>query len=231
MGKGGFLSASIGRKFLMSITGLFLISFILVHLSLNLLLIFDGSGDLYNMGAHFMATNPGIKLMEPVLAAGFAIHIIWSFAISLENYRARPIKYGKKTASKTKGWASTNMLILGALVLVFLIIHIYNFWYHIKIVKDLEEVTVLQAGIPVVMEDAYTLVADLFRSSVIYCLIYIVGAVLLGFHLTHGFWSAFQTIGFNNDIWMVRLKFLANLFAWVVAIGFSLIPLYFMFKS
>jgi len=231
MGKEGFLSASIGRKFLMSITGLFLVSFILVHLSLNLLLIFDDSGDLYNMGAHFMATNPAIKLMEPVLAAGFLIHIIWSFAISLENYKARPIGYNKKTASKTKSWASTNMLILGALVLVFLVIHIYNFWYHVKIVKDLGEVTVLQAGIHVEMEDAYTLVADLFRSSVVYCLIYIVGAVLLGFHLAHGFWSAFQTIGFNNDIWMVRLKFLANLFAWVVAIGFSVIPLYFIIKS
>ena len=230
MGNEGFLSASIGRKFLMSITGLFLVSFILVHLSLNLLLIFDDSGDLYNMGAHFMATNPGIKLMEPVLAAGFLIHIIWSFAISLENYKARPIGYKMKTTSKTKGWASTNMLILGALVLVFLVIHIYNFWYHVKIVKDLGEVTVMQAGIHVEMEDAYTLVADLFMSSVVYCIFYIVGAVLLGFHLAHGFWSAFQTIGFNNDKWMSRLKFLANLFAWVIALGFSVIPLYFMIK-
>ena len=82
MSKGSFLSASIGRKFLMSITGLFLVTFIIVHLTLNLFLIFDDSGDLFNIAAHFMATNPLIKLMEPVLAIGFGVHILWSIIIT-----------------------------------------------------------------------------------------------------------------------------------------------------
>lgn len=80
-----FLTSSIGRKFLMSITGLFLVMFIAVHLAINLLLIFDDSGELFNLGAHFMATNPLIKIMEPLLGLGFMIHIIWSFFLEYQN--------------------------------------------------------------------------------------------------------------------------------------------------
>ena len=87
-----FFTASIGRKFLMGTTGLFLMLFILVHLTINLLLIFDDTGDLFNKGAHFMATNPAVKIMEPLLGFGFLIHIIWSFLISWENWKARPGK-------------------------------------------------------------------------------------------------------------------------------------------
>ena len=88
-----FMSASMGRKFFMSITGLFLISFLIIHLTLNLFLTFDDSGVLFNLAAHFMATNPFIRIMEPMLAIGFVVHIIWSGWITLENMRARPQKY------------------------------------------------------------------------------------------------------------------------------------------
>ena len=87
-----FMSASIGRKFLMSITGLFLISFLLIHLTLNLFLTFGDSGSLFNLAAHFMATNPIIRIMEPLLALGFVIHIIWSGWITLENMRGSSAK-------------------------------------------------------------------------------------------------------------------------------------------
>lgn len=106
MSKGSFLSASIGRKFFMSITGLFLVMFIVVHLTLNLLLIFDDSGDLFNMAAHFMATNPLIKVMEPVLALGFVIHIVWSIVITIQNMRARPVGYNKTNQSVNSTWVS-----------------------------------------------------------------------------------------------------------------------------
>ncbi len=88
-----FLTASIGRKFVMSITGIFLMVFIAVHLGINLLLIFDDSGDLFNQGAHFMATNPLIKIMEPILGLGFLIHILWSFYLEYQNWMARPIGF------------------------------------------------------------------------------------------------------------------------------------------
>ena len=100
-----FLMASIGRKFLMSITGLFLVMFIGVHLTVNLLLIFDDSGELFNLAANFMATNPAIKIMEPLLGLGFVVHILWSFYLEYQNWKARPVKYLKQDLSSSSTWA------------------------------------------------------------------------------------------------------------------------------
>lgn len=222
-----FLMASIGRKFLMSITGLFLVMFIGVHLIVNLLLIFDDSGELFNIGAHFMATNPLIKIMEPLLGLGFMIHIFWSFFLEYENWRARPVKYNKKSMSESSTWASRNMLVLGALVLVFLIIHIINFFWVIKFEPHTLQNVMIDG---VEMEDTYTLVADVFKGSLLYGIFYIIGGILLGIHLTHGFWSAFQTLGLNNKNWMKRLQFLGKVYAVIVAVGFAVIPLYFLIK-
>ena len=219
-----FLSSSIGKKVIMSLSGLFLIAFLCVHLTLNLFLIFDNSGELFNHGANFMATNPVIKIVEPILAIGFIIHIIWASILTLQNQKARPIKYAQRNQSQNATWASRNMYILGGLVLVFLVIHIYNFWWNIKVPGNLEAVVV--DGVE--MENTYLLVSSLFKSSIVYCGLYIAGANLLGLHLTHGFWSAFQSIGFSNDIWRKRLSALGYIFAVIIAVGFSIIPLYFM---
>ena len=223
-----FLSASIGRKVFMSLTGLFLISFLFIHLTLNLFLIFDDSGNLFNQAAHFMATNPIIKIVEPILALGFIIHIIWSGWITLENMKARPQGYASGD-QLLKWWApSKNMFILGGMILVFLVLHIFNFWVKLKFTGDplLGQVTV--TGVE--MENTYALVSNLFKNFPLYDVIYILGGVFVGLHITHGFWSAFQTIGLNNIKWMKRLKFLANLIGFVFAIGFSAIPLYFLIK-
>ena len=223
----GFISASIGRKFLMSITGLFLISFLCIHLTLNLFLTFDDSGQLFNLAAHFMATNLLIRIMEPILAIGFVVHIIWSGWITLENMRARPQKYayGDQLLS---WWApAKNMFILGGMVLIFLAIHIANFWIKMKFTGDPLLKGVLVDGVE--MHNAYALVSNLFQSR-LYDLLYIAGGILVGLHISHGFWSAFQTIGFSNQIWLKRLKFLAIAIGIVFAAGFSYIPLYFMIK-
>lgn len=229
MSKGSFLSASIGRKFFMSITGMFLITFLIVHMSLNLLLIFDDSGELFNVAAHFMATNPMIKIVEPVLGIGFAIHIIWSLVISVQNMKARPVRYNKTSQGTNSTWASRNMLILGAMILVFLGLHLYDFWWKVKFAGHelLEVPTGLEEGV----HNTYALVSTLFiEGGIIYNIIYIIGGILLGLHVTHGFWSAFQTIGLNNIVWRKRLFILANIIGWIFAIGFSIIPLYFLIK-
>ena len=222
-----FLTSSIGKKMLLSISGLFLIAFLCVHLALNLLLIVDNSGELFNIGAHFMATNPIIKIVEPILAIGFIIHIILASILTLQNRGARPIKYDRRSQAGNCTWSSRNMYILGALVLIFLVIHLWNFWWNIKFPSlgtPLAE-TIVDG---VKMENTYALVAGLFQSSVIYCLLYILGGIFLGLHLTHGFWSAFQSIGFSNQIWRKRLECVAKIFAFIIAAGFSIIPLYFM---
>ena len=222
-----FVSASIGKKFIMSISGIFLMLFIAVHLTVNLLLIFDDSGDLFNQGAHFMATNPAIGIMEPLLGLGFLVHIIWSFVVSYQNYKARPIGYLKKNPGVSSTWASRNMLVLGALVLTFLVMHIIHFFWVIKFSPG--EMNVVHIG-GEEMEDTYTLVSSLFKTSVIYDIIYMIGGILLGFHLSHGFWSSFQTLGLNNKIWMKRLQWVSYVYAIIVAVGFASIPLYFLIK-
>lgn len=222
-----FLTSSIGKKVIMSLSGLFLISFLCVHLALNLLLIFDNSGALFNQGAHFMATNPIIKIVEPILALGFIIHIIWATVLTLQNQKARPVKYASNNQGKNATWASRNMYILGAMVLIFLVIHLYNFWWNVKFPSLGTPLSAIMVG-GVEMEDTYALVAGLFKSSVAYCLLYILGAIFVSLHMTHGFWSAFQSIGFSNDIWRKRLEWLAYFIAVVFAVGFSIIPLYFV---
>src|SRR5512133_2745014 len=177
-----FMSASIGRKFFMSITGLFLISFLLIHLTLNLFLTFDDSGNLFNLAAHFMATNPFIRIMEPLLALGFVVHIIWSGWIPLENMHARPQKYeyGDQLLS---WWApSKNMFILGGMILIFLVIHIINFWIKMKFTGDplLAEVTVGGEE----MHNAYALVSNLFLNPW-YAVLYMAGGILVGLHISH----------------------------------------------
>jgi succinate dehydrogenase / fumarate reductase cytochrome b subunit len=222
-----FMSASIGRKFLMSITGLFLISFLCIHLTLNLFLTFDDTGNLFNLAAHFMATNPVIRIVEPLLAIGFVVHIIWSGWITLGNMRARPQKYeyGDQLLS---WWApAKNMFILGGMVLVFLVIHITNFWVKMKFTGDPLLNAVSIGGVE--MHNAFALVSNLFRNRA-YDLLYVVGGLLVGLHISHGFWSAFQTIGLNNQTWLKRLKCLAVTIGIVFAIGFTYIPLYFMIK-
>ncbi len=223
-----FLSASIGRKVFMSLTGLFLISFLTLHLTLNLLLIFDDSGILFNQAANFMATNPMIKIMEPILALGFIIHIIWAGWITLDNMRARPQGYASGD-QLLKWWApSKNMFILGGMILVFLILHIFNFWVKLKITGD--PLLANPTGTATQMHNTYALVSNLFINFPLYDALYVLGGILVGLHISHGFWSAFQTIGLSNINWMKRLKCLANLIGIIFAIGFSAIPIYFLLK-
>lgn len=221
-----FLSSSIGKKFFMSITGLFLMSFLMVHLGVNMLLIFDDTGELFNRGAHFMVSNPIIKVVEPVLAIGFLLHMVYAAFLTINNMKARPVNYKRVNQSKSSTWASRNMFVLGALVFIFLVLHIMNFYWKIKVEHSVGAVH--YDGIE--MHDTYTLVAGLFKSSLGYDLFYIAGAIFLGIHLTHGFWSAFQTIGWSSDIWRKRIEVIGKLFAIIIAIGFSIIPLYFIIK-
>jgi succinate dehydrogenase / fumarate reductase, cytochrome b subunit len=217
-------SSSIGRKLIMSISGLFLMMFLLVHLTVNLMLLV-GNGEAFNRAANFMGTNPAIKVIEPILALGFIIHIIYASIITLLNRRTRPIGYASSSSNGVTTWASKNMYILGGTIFIFLVIHISNFFWKLRF----GEVPTLSYDSGLTnMEDTYSLVSGLFISYWWYDLIYVVGAIMLGLHLSHGFWSAFQTIGWNNKIWIKRLEVIAYIYALIMAIGFSIIPLYFL---
>ena len=218
-----FFTSSIGKKFIMSITGIFLMLFLLVHLTVNSLLMVGS--DTFNEAAHFMVTNPFIRVVEPVLALGFIVHIIYSAIITLQNQRARPVKFSKKNRWGASSWTSRNMFILGALVLIFLVIHLINFYWKVRF-GEIGTTTI--DGVE--MENVYALVSELFINWWWYDLIYVLGAVFLGLHLSHGFWSAFQTLGWDNDKWIVRLKRIGYIFSIIIAGGFATIPLYFLIK-
>lgn len=204
-----FLTTSIGKKVIMSLSGLFLILFLCVHLSVNLLLLVGP--DAFNAGCEFMEL-PFIKVIEPILALGFIIHIIWASILTIQNRKARPQKYALRKQSQNCTWPSRNMYILGALVLAFLALHICNFWYYFKFSE---------------VASQYELVSTTLMQP-LYAVLYIIAAILLGLHISHGFWSAFQSIGFSNDIWRKRLECVAYFFAIVFAVGFSIIPVYFL---
>lgn len=218
-----FFISSIGQKFFMSITGLFLMMFLMVHLTINSLLLF-GDGELFNVAANFMSSNPIMKVIEPILALGFILHIIYAGYITLKNQMARPQGY-KVTNKSEASWASKNMFILGGLILVFLVIHIANFFWKVKF-----------GVVPTIsygngeLHDVYGLVAGIFKVWLWYDVLYILGAIFLFLHLTHGFWSAFQTIGWGNEKWTLRLKVISYIYAIIVAGGFAFIPLYFLIK-
>lgn len=216
-------SVSTGKKLIMSISGLFLIVFLLVHLGINLLL-FVGA-DAYNAGAHFMATNPVIKIMEPLLALGFIVHILYATILTLQNQKARPENYSTVNQSESSTWPSRNMYILGGLILTFLVIHIINFYWKIKVLGGHGLPTTFVDGVE--MHDTFRLVTDLFKKWW-YVLIYVIGIIFLGLHLSHAFWSAFQSIGLSNILWRKRLNVIGQIYTYLIAIGFASIPIYFL---
>ena len=211
-------SSSIGKKIVMSLSGLFLIVFLIVHVVTNLF-VFAGA-ETYDAACHFMDTNPIIRIMVPFLALGFAIHIIYAFILTLHNMKARPVRYAVKDLNGSSTWASRNMFILGIIVCGVLVLHLSDFWAHMQLQTLIlgNEMTVTP----------YELVVAKFQNP-IFVAIYIVWVIALWFHLTHGFWSAFQSIGLCNQIWIKRWKCLASLYATVVVLGFIAIPLYVFF--
>ncbi len=222
-----FLFSSIGKKFIMGISGLFLILFLLLHLIINSLILIPDGGITFNKAAHFMVTNPFIGVMEPILAIGFIVHITYGIILTLQNKKARGrdrYASGNKTINVT--WASKNMLILGFTILAFLVLHIANFWVKMRITGDpaLDEVIVNIAGVDTVVNNSYRLVNETFGILWI-VVVYIIAGVLLALHLSHGFWSSFQSVGFSNDLWRKRLTIIGNIYAWGVSLGFSLIAL------
>ncbi|MDR2562650.1 MAG: succinate dehydrogenase cytochrome b subunit [Prevotellaceae bacterium] len=208
-------SSSIGKKLIMSISGLFLVVFLLLHVSINFTAIISEKA--YMAACNFMDTNILIQIMVPVLAAGFAIHIIYSLIITMKNLRARPVSYAVGNEAKASSWASRNMFVLGLIVFGFLALHLTHFWAKMQLQHFI-------GGHP---EEAYKLVKELFGTWY-YAAVYVVWVGALYFHLSHGFWSAFQTLGTNNSKWLPRLQCIAKVYAVIVALGFVSIPVYFL---
>lgn len=197
----------------MSLSGLFLILFLLVHLIANTAYLFGP--DSFNVVIDFMST-PLVIAMVPVLAGGFVIHIFYSAYLTLSNRKARGReRYAVANKAQTDSWAAKNMFILGVIVFGFLVFHLTHFWAKMQLPQFLGGE----------IEDANMLMANTFGQTWILVL-YLVWFAALWFHLTHGFWSAFHTIGFNNEKWTKFLRGCSYVFATLIFLGFSFIAIY-----
>ena len=204
------LFSSITKKFIMALAGLFLLTFLPLHLFINLMLLKSEPGP-FNSAAHFMATFPVIKVMEVVLFSAILIHILWGVYLQIQNWLARPVSYVTSNRSETS-FFSKFMIWTGAANLTFLIIHWFNFYFiKIGLVKGNAE-------------DFYSVAHNLFKIPA-YDIIYLVCFGLLGFHLFHAFYSAFQTLGLNHRLWNPIVRPIALIYAVVIPAGFAIIPI------
>ncbi|RIJ42556.1 succinate dehydrogenase cytochrome b subunit [Pontibacter oryzae] len=213
-------SSTIGRKVIMSITGLFLCSFLVIHLIGNFQLFKDDGGLAFNVYSEFMGHNPIIRTLEIVLLLGFVFHIYDAFVLTRRNKTARPVEYANTRPSENSTWSSRNMGLLGTVILVFLIIHLYNFFWRARfgdIPADADGV-----------ENLYMVVVESFQQWW-YVLLYVVAMAALAFHLIHGFQSAFQTLGLTHKKYTPFIQAFGYAFSVLICLGFAIMPLYFFF--
>ncbi|MCL1938091.1 MAG: succinate dehydrogenase/fumarate reductase cytochrome b subunit [Candidatus Azobacteroides sp.] len=214
------LNSSIGRKFIMSVSGIFLVLFLLFHMSMNMTLIFSSSA--YDMICEFLGANWYAIVGTLILAGGVVLHIGYATWLTLQNRQARGTNsYASSSQTKTE-WSAQNMYVLGVIILGGLLIHMFNFWYKMQF----SELIHLEGAVTKGSE----LVIPLF-SNPLYVLVYILWLVALWFHLTHGVWSSFQTLGWNGRTWYPRLKLISNVVATIIMIGFAIVPVFFLIKK
>ena len=211
--------SSITKKVVMALAGLFLISFLVVHMAINLLLLCSDDGASFMVAVEFMTTNPLVKIMEIFLMSGFAVHILIGIIIQIQNWMARPVRY-KVEGFSHLSFFSKYMIHTGAIIFIFLCIHFTNF-YFVKLGW-------VSAPEGVGKEDFYQMATLLFADK-FYAILYVVLMIFLGFHLHHAFQSAFQTLGLNHTKYTPFIKVLGTLYSIVVPLGFASIPLFFIF--
>jgi len=199
----------------MSLSALFLIIFLIIHLSVNLTSLF--SEDVFNQMSHFMGTNPLIQFaMQPVLIFGVVFHFVMGFVLELRNSRARNVKYAKFNGAASSSWVSRNMVYSGAVILAFLVLHFGDFWVPEISHKYIE---FLPEDPTRYYEELQHKFVPIWRVAA-----YVVSFVLLGLHLAHGFQSAFQSIGFNNK-YTKCIKTLGLIYSIVIPLGFIIVAL------
>ena len=209
-----FVQSSVGKKISMSLTGLFLCSFLLVHLTGNLTLLRNDGGATFDAYSHFMSTNGVIRVLEVGLILGLLIHIYAGVVVWWQNRQARPSKYEEYRLKDTTPWASRNTILTASGVFIFLVVHLRTFVGGLRFTDA--------------PPSPYALVASAFSSGW-YSAFYVVAIVLLGYHLRHGFQAAFQTLGLRNKRYAGLLDAIAVLFWLIVPVGFAILPIYFFF--
>ncbi len=214
------LVSSLTKKYIMAAAGIFLMLFLIMHLATNLLMLMGDDGKAFEKAVKFLTQNPLIKIMEYVLFGAFLIHILIGVVLEFYNYRARPVKYKEPLRSEASPF-SKFMIHTGIIILIFLVLHLWHFFF-------------IRLGVVAIPEfaahekDFFNMAIHTFTNP-LYSAIYLISFVFLGFHLKHAFQSAFQTFGLFHNKYNRVIKIVATIYALAIAIGFSIIPVYFLF--
>ena len=223
-----FFTSAVGRKIVMALTGIFLVTFLLVHVGLNACIFADLSwlnpadnGEMFNRAAHFMGATVVMRILEIVLFIGFIIHIIQGYVVEAKNRSRRGHGYNVTMGSRGSTWMSRSMALLGTLIFLYLIIHIAQFWVPSRITQNMQEVS-YDNGLTQ-MHNLNLLMYEVFQQAWV-VILYLVGVAALGFHLWHGFTSAFRSMGVHNKKYLALLKGLGYGFTVIVCLLFALMP-------
>jgi succinate dehydrogenase / fumarate reductase cytochrome b subunit len=214
-----FFTSSVGKKLVMALTGLFLISFLVVHAGINACIWANDGGEMFNKAAHFMGSMVVIRIVEIGLFVGIFIHIIQGYALEFTNRSKRGIGYNVPMGSKGSKWYRKSMGLLGTILLLFFIIHWYHFWIPSRF-TGVEETFI--DGKPV--HNLYALMQTTFQELWV-VIVYVFACFSLCWHLIHGFQSAFRTIGVSNNRYLVLIKSVGIGFAIIISTAFAMMPL------
>lgn len=215
------INSSIGRKVIMSATGIALVLFLTFHMSMNVVALFSGSA--YNLICEFLGANWYAVVATVGLGALTVIHIVYAFILTAQNRRARGAeRYAVTDWSPKVEWASRNMLVLGLIIVLGLLLHIFNFWYNMMFAELLHLPTRFSPS------DGFAYIQETF-SNPVYVVLYVVWLAALWFHLSHGFWSAMQTLGINGKVWFDRWKTIGLVYTTLLMLGFLVVVLAFAF--
>jgi succinate dehydrogenase / fumarate reductase cytochrome b subunit len=222
-----FFTSSVGKKLVMALTGLFLISFLVIHVGINACVFADilddsDNGEIFNIAAHFMGAYYVIRILEVGLFIGFLIHIIQGFALEVQNRSRRKVGYQVSMGSQGSRWYRKSMGLLGTLLFLFLVMHVSHFWVPSRITHNLEEVTYNNSTVP--MHNLYAKMIEVFQHPVI-VILYVIGCISLAWHLLHGFQSAFRTVGVHNRKYIALAKGAGLAFSIIVPLLFALMPI------
>jgi succinate dehydrogenase / fumarate reductase cytochrome b subunit len=213
-----FFTSSIGKKFVMAVTGLSLIAFLMVHVGINACIWANDGGEMFNKAAHFMGAMIVIRILEVGLFIGFFIHIIQGLVLEVQNRKKRSIGYAIPMGNRGSKWYSRSMGLLGTILLIFLIIHWNQFWIPSRF-TGVDE-TVID-GKPI--HDLYALMRDTFQEPWV-VIVYVIACVSLAYHLLHGFLSAFRTLGLGNHRYITLIRSVGIGFSIVVPLAFAMMP-------
>lgn len=215
-------NSSVGRKVVMSVTGAALVLFLLFHMSMNLVAIISTDG--YNAICEFLGANWYALVGTAGLAALVVLHFVYAFILTLQNRKARGSqRYAVSERPKNVTWASQNMLVLGIIVILGIGLHLFNFWAKMQLPEVLHMMGMHVDAVTMenVANGSYY-IASTF-SCPVYAALYVVWLAALWFHLTHGIWSAMQTLGANNNVWICRWKAISNVLATIIILGFLVV--------